>query len=141
MEAMRKGTTLVRDAILVSRALTENEKTLHSKFFQCQSLDKNVTHYKARLAVCGSKKHDFKEDDFSPVTDLTVAIFLISFCKQRGWHIRHLDSDDEFTNGMLDSSVFVELATHTYEKKVRHSSVFKLQRSLYRDKGATKCLG
>lgn len=88
--------------------------------------------------MSGNEEQDFNENSSSAVAEFTVAKWLIFLSYQRGWHVRQSNFDNAFTNGMLQRLVYIKLPRHSYDKKVRKSSVFKLWTSPYGLKNAAK---
>lgn len=88
----------------------KDRQVLHSKFVLFRKRDHTVTvkKYKARFVVCGNEEHEYDDECFSPVPDISTKKLIICFVKQRKWHVRHVDFQKAFPNVLLERPIYIE---------------------------------
>lgn len=82
----------------------------HTKFVLKQKYDaaEEMKTYEMRLVVWGNDKYKNRKDTFSPVPDLTEIKLIMCIAKQRDYHRRHFNFQNEFWEGKMDRSVYAE---------------------------------
>lgn len=114
------------------------EKVMHTKTVLKRNGDENgmICKHKTRLLVYG--KTGRQKDMFIPVVHYFVSRLKFSFSAQNRWLSKYTYFEKVFPNDILERIVYAEMATQVFRDRKRNRWVFKIRRSLYGLKEASR---